>query len=105
MAQEVNLNDLSQALGEDAFLIDVREDWEFRDGHVPAAIHMPLSSVPENLTALPKDKKIWVICQSGGRSMTAANYLEAQGFDAVSVAGGTGGWITSGKDVSMGEDI
>jgi rhodanese-related sulfurtransferase len=33
--------------------------------------------------------------------MTAANYLEAQGFDVVSVAGGTGAWIGSGKEVSM----
>jgi len=33
--------------------------------------------------------------------MTAANYLEAQGFNVVSVAGGTGSWIGAGKDVSF----
>jgi rhodanese-related sulfurtransferase len=103
MAQEVNINDLSEAIRENAYLIDVREDWEFQDGHVPEAIHMPLNSVSEKLDTLPKDKRIWVICQSGGRSMTAANYLETQGFDAVSVAEGTGGWIAAGKEVSSGD--
>ncbi len=35
------------------------------------------------------------------RSMKAADYLLAQGFDVVSVAGGTGAWIAAGKDVSF----
>lgn len=103
MAQEVSINDLTDALSEGAYLIDVREDWEYQDGHVPNAIHMPLASVPENLEQLPRDKKIWIICQSGGRSMTAANFLEAQGLDAVSVAGGTSGWIAAGKDITFQE--
>ena len=32
--------------------------------------------------------------------MTVANYLEAQGYDVVSVAGGTDGWADSGRDLS-----
>lgn len=103
MAQEVSIDQLTTALNEGAYLIDVREDWEYQDGHVTEAIHMPLNSVSENLGALPKDKKIWIICQAGGRSMTAANYLEAQGFDVVSVAGGTGDWIAAGKEISSGD--
>lgn len=101
MAQEVTIDQLAQAIPAGAFVIDVREAWEFESGHVPNARHVPLNSIPENLSVLPKDQKIWIICQSGGRSMTAANYLEAQGFDVVSVAGGTGSWIGSGKEVSF----
>jgi rhodanese-related sulfurtransferase len=33
--------------------------------------------------------------------MKAANYLEAQGYNVVSVAGGTGSWISAGKSVSF----
>jgi rhodanese-related sulfurtransferase len=33
--------------------------------------------------------------------MKAADYLLAQGFDVVSVAGGTGAWISAGKEVSF----
>jgi rhodanese-related sulfurtransferase len=101
MAQEVSLNELETAIAAGEFVVDVREAWEFEGGHVPNARHIALNTIPENLGSFPRDKKVWIICQSGGRSMTAANYLEAQGYDVVSVAGGTGSWIGSGKAVSM----
>ena len=100
MANEVSINKLEQAIASGDKVVDVREDWEFTDGHVPTAKHIALSDIPENLTEFSKDSKTWIICQSGGRSMTAANYLEAQGYNVVSVAGGTGAWIQAGKDVS-----
>ena len=105
MPQEVSTAELAQALSADAFVLDVRESWEFENGHVPKAHHVALNTIPDNLNLIPKDQKIWIICQSGGRSMTAANYLEAQGFDVVSVAGGTGAWIGSGNEVSLEESL
>ena len=101
MAKEVSINELEQAITNGEFVLDVREDWEFQAGHVPNAKHIPLNSIPDRLSEIPKEQTIWVICQAGGRSMTAANYLSAQGFDVVSVAGGTGSWIQSGKEVSV----
>jgi rhodanese-related sulfurtransferase len=101
MANEVSINDLEQAIAAGAYVLDVREAWEFEEGHVPSARHIALNSVPDNLASIPRDQQVWVICQAGGRSMTAANYLESQGFDAVSVAGGTGTWIGAGKTVSF----
>ena len=101
MANEVSINELEQAIAAGDKVVDVREDWEFTDGHVPTAKHIALNSVPENLNEFSKDSTTWIICQSGGRSMTAANYLEGQGYNVVSVAGGTGAWIQSRKDVSM----
>lgn len=101
MAREVSINELEAAIPQGAFVVDVREAWEFENGHVPQAHHIALNTIPEQLNNLPKDHRLWIICQSGGRSMTAANYLEAQGYDVVSVAGGTGSWIGAGKEVSM----
>ena len=101
MANEVSINELEQAIASGEKVVDVREDWEFTNGHVPNAKHIALNSVPENLNEFSKDSTTWIICQSGGRSMTAANYLEAQGYNVVSVAGGTGAWIQAGKDVSI----
>lgn len=37
--------------------------------------------------------------------MTVANYLEAQGLDVVSVAGGTDGWANSGRDLSFEDSL
>lgn len=101
MAREVTIDELESAISNGAHVVDVRETWEFESGHVPMAHHIPLNSVPDSLSEIPKDQQVFVICQSGGRSMTAANYLEAQGFNVVSVAGGTGSWISSGKTVSF----
>ncbi len=100
MANEVSIDQLQQSLAEGAFLIDVREDSEYQSGHVPGAKHIPLGSLGERLNEIPKDQEIWVICQSGGRSMKAANALEDLGYSAVSVAGGTGAWIQAGKEIA-----
>lgn len=101
MAQEVNCEELEAAIAENAYLLDVREDWEFEAGHAPSAHHIPLNSISERMAEIPKDQKIWIICKSGGRSMKAANLLEPQGFNVVSVAGGTDGWVEAGKMVSF----
>lgn len=100
MANEVSIDQLHDSLAEGAFLIDVREVAEYESGHVPGAIHIPLGALHENLNEIPKDQQVWIICQSGGRSMKAANALEDLGYTAVSVAGGTGAWIESGRETA-----
>lgn len=101
MANEVTIDELESAIAEGKFVVDVREDHEFEAGHVPNAHHIPLNTVPDRVADLPKGEQIWLICQGGVRSMKAADYLEAQGFDVVSVAGGTGAWMSAGKEVSL----
>ncbi len=101
MGREVSLQDLEGAIASGAYVIDVRELFEFEAGHVPNAHHIPLNEVPEALDRIPKGEQVWLVCKSGGRSMRACDYLEAQGFDVVSVAGGTDGWIASGREVSF----
>lgn len=80
-------------------LVDVREPFEYSNGHVPGAISMPLATVPVRINELPKSTPIHLICQAGGRSMQAAAYLENAGYTVVNVAGGTGSWIASGFPV------
>lgn len=101
MGREVSLGELEAAIALGAHVIDVREDFEFQAGHVPNAHHIPLNEVPEKLGHIPRDKQVWLVCKSGGRSMRACDFLESQGFDVVSVAGGTDGWIASGRAVSF----
>ncbi len=79
-------------------VLDVREDHEFRKGHLPGATHVPVKRLPDRLAKLKRDKPYAVICESGSRSVGATNLLLAQGFDgAVSVRGGTGAWRRSGR--------
>ena len=82
----------------DTPLIDVREAVEFAGGHVPGAVNLPLSTLGNRLDELP-DGAFDVICQAGVRSARAVEALEARGYDATNVDGGTGEWIAAGYPV------
>ena len=100
---EVTVDELEAALQSGAPLIDVREPNEYVDGHVPDAVLVPLASVPAALDLIPVDKRTYVICRGGARSHRACEFLLDQGLDVVNVAGGTLAWITSGRDVVVGD--
>ena len=101
MATEVTISELAAAIQNNGFVLDVREDHEWQDGHVPTAIHIPMNDVPNRLAELDDGARIFVVCRSGGRSLTIANYLEGLGYDVVSVAGGTQDWIDSGRELAF----
>lgn len=101
MATEVTIAELADAITNHGFVLDVREDYEWLDGHVPGAKHIPMNQVPERISEFDDGARIFVICAAGGRSLTIANYLEAQGYDVVSVAGGTQEWVNSGRELSF----
>jgi rhodanese-related sulfurtransferase len=82
----------------DAVYIDVRTDHEFKNGHVPGAKNIPvaipdpatgrMSMNPEFLKSVeavyPRDRKIILGCQMGGRSQRAADILAQAGYTDVS---------------------
>lgn len=105
MATEVTLDELADVIDHGGYVLDVREDHEWEEGHVPNAHHIPMNEVANQLDKLDDGARIFIICRSGARSMTVANYLEAQGYDVVSVAGGTDGWATSGRELSFGDPL
>lgn len=77
-------------------VIDVREPYEYADGHVPGAQLVPLMSVPQRVDELPADRPVYLICQVGARSAQAAEYLAGRGVEAVNVDGGTAEWVRAG---------
>ena len=70
----------------DMILLDVREADEFRSGHIPGAINMPLSVISQ--VTLPKDKPIFVYCLRGTRSRQAVSLLTRMGYQNVRNIGG-----------------
>ena len=102
--REITIEELKSALSSGALVIDVRENNEYVSGHVPAATHVPLGTVPSNVDLFRSDEDIYVICHSGGRSMRACEFLHDEGItNVVNVIGGTAGWIALGNPVTTGQ--
>lgn len=80
-------------------VIDVREPFEFANGHVPGAINIPLSLLLDKVDSLPDAEALYVICASGGRSQQATQFLARHGLNAVNVDDGTSAWLQAGFPV------
>ena len=98
----IDVEQLSVLVASGARVIDVRETAEYESGHVPGAVHVALSTVPDHIDTFRGDGPAYVICQAGGRSQRACEFLAQHGLDVVNVAGGTGAWINSGRAVVTG---
>jgi rhodanese-related sulfurtransferase len=77
---------------EGAFLLDVREPYEWEAGHVEGATPMPMGEVMARLAEVPVDRQVVVVCRSGHRSAQVAAYLCQIGRDAVNLDGGMHAW-------------
>ena len=103
--REIEASQLAEKIAAGFKVVDVREVDEYTDGHIPGAIHVPLQTVPDNLESFRSEQDVFVVCQVGGRSGKACQYLIDQGVtNVVNVAGGTSGWILLGNGVNSGTD-
>jgi rhodanese-related sulfurtransferase len=75
--------------------LDVREPNEYAAGHIPKAVHIPLSQLAGRLAEIEtlRDRPLIVYCRSGNRSGRAAVLLRRRGFESVhNLAGGILAW-------------
>jgi rhodanese-related sulfurtransferase len=80
---------------EDAVIVDVRSDGEFRQGHIVNALNIPESQLAERLGKLNKyrSRPIITTCRTGQISIKASGKLVADGFEKVySLNGGILAW-------------
>jgi len=101
--EQVTVDELKARLAEDANLtiLDVRRPAEFRAGHVPRAVPLPLHELEKRAASLDRQKPIAVICASGYRSSIATSVLERLGFRKyANVVGGMTAWKTAQYDVT-----
>jgi rhodanese-related sulfurtransferase len=96
--QNISTADLAEKLkqdlqSKDVVFIDVREPYEYEEGHIEGMINLPLSSIQTEYKSLSKGAEIVIICRSGNRSMKAAKILKNVGFkNIVNVEGGIMSW-------------
>ena len=76
-----------------AMLVDVRTPEEYREGHIPGSINLPLQVMGLAERLVPnKQTTVYVYCQSGGRSRQAAQVLRQMGYNNVENLGGISAW-------------
>ena len=96
--EPLELNDLLiNGNGSRPVVVDVREHWEYQQGHVPGALLIPLGQLSMRLSELDLEKPVAVICATGNRSQSASALLGQKGFKTIyNVLGGTTQWARSG---------
>ena len=82
-SDDVEANNIENLVKNKEFLLDVREEYEYQEGHVKGAVNLPLREILSQKDSLPKDKDIYVYCRSGHRSADAVNFLKSLGFEKV----------------------
>ncbi len=79
--------------GEAVTLVDVREPHEWAISDLPDSMKIPLGTLPNRLTELPRDAEVVVFCRTGGRSANAVQFLRQRGYSkAFNLAGGINRW-------------
>jgi rhodanese-related sulfurtransferase len=100
-ALEVDVRQTAQArVTGGAQIVDVREPDEWREGHIPGAIHIPLGKLAVRAGALDPARPVITVCRSGNRSLVALAVLRDAGITAAkSLAGGMNAWRSAGQPV------
>jgi rhodanese-related sulfurtransferase len=81
----------------DLQLLDVREPYEWNEGRIDGAVHIPLQDVLNGTTeGLDPGRPVVIYCRTANRSEVARLMLEARGFDASVMEGGSEAWVAEG---------
>jgi hydroxyacylglutathione hydrolase len=101
--EDVTASELKAMLsnGNGLVIVDVREPWEYLQGHVPGSKLIPLGQLAMRTDELDPDKPVALICQSGSRSQSAAAVLGQKKFTKIyNVLGGMTDWQNAGFPTS-----
>jgi rhodanese-related sulfurtransferase len=105
--RETNVTDVKRRMesGEKFLLVDVREDNEWANGHLPGAVHLGRGIIERDIEAwMPETStKIILYCGGGFRSALVADNLQKMGYTNVeSMDGGWRGWMEAGLPTAKG---
>ena len=104
--QECSIDELKHKLdgATKPILIDVREESEYAQGHVPGSIHLSKGIIERDIESVipDPDTELYLLCGGGFRTALAADNLSKMGYSrVVSVDGGWRAWTAAGYPVSI----
>ncbi len=103
--KEIDIEQLQQ-LAEPFLLIDVREDREWQNGHLPNALHIGKGVIERDIETAVADKNTVLVlyCGGGFRSALAGDMLQLMGYsDVLSLAGGYTAWVNAELPLVKGD--
>jgi len=91
----------------EATVLDVRPAEEYRAGHIPGALSVPLEELERRLSEVPRDREVVAYCRGPYcvMALEAIEVLRARGFQAVRLEDGIPDWHARGYEVASGEDL
>ena len=98
MTSLITLEQLGELLksGIQPILIDVREPMEFKQGHISGARNVPLTALSDVIADYDPNDAVVFVCQSGMRSLQAANFWNSLGYKkAMNLEGGMDAWTAA----------
>ncbi len=99
---QMTVYDLAERIdeGRDVLVIDVREPFEWREGHIEGALHLPMLEAARRAAEVPADRPKAVVCAGGLRSSAVISVLKRAGLgDFANVTGGMAAWQKAGHPV------
>jgi rhodanese-related sulfurtransferase len=92
----------SQLKNPKTLLVDVREVSEYKSGHIPNAVNIPLRTLTDNLDKIPRDRSVILYCSSGYRSAMGVMTLHLLGYDNIQgFPASFVGWKASGEAIAL----
>lgn len=91
--QTITATELQKRLEtEEVNVIDVRELEEVKEGKIPQAKHISLSTLPVRLYEFDPQQEYVMVCRSGARSERACELLQSNGYRVINMVGGMSNW-------------
>jgi rhodanese-related sulfurtransferase len=106
MSRTITVSDLAQVdQRANSQVIDVRSNTEFRAGHIPGAINIPMDEIESRMLDLDRDRPIVLICQAGQRARIVAGMLAPCRKDLAVLQGGTKAWQSAGLPLARSSRV
>ncbi len=94
--------DVAPRMSSGTLVVDVRTLSEWRSGHIPGSLHIPLGRLVSQMTDRPRTQPVVLVCESGSRSSIGASLLTATGFtDVTNLTGGINSWRKEGLPLEV----
>ncbi|MEK6947466.1 MAG: rhodanese-like domain-containing protein [Nanoarchaeota archaeon] len=110
--ESISAKELFSSKDPSLLVVDIRDEHHFRHGHIKGSINIDIYNniwhgnhelARKKLSALPKDKKLVIVCNVGATAKIASSFLESMGYKAMVLEGGIIEWHNQHLQVHSGK--